>query len=484
MDPVPVSPASRLSLCSIVLASMLLPCPRVARANGAFPEVSQLVADPADRSHLVLRSNFGLLVTYDTGKTWDLVCEAGAGYQNIQPPIAVLEDSSVIAGLIDGIAQGDSRACNFSAVPGVTGYIADVSRAPGGGGNAVAVSVDLNLNSSQVLAAQGGQPWAKLGTEIADLTALTLDAAADDANIVYVSGSSQSDDPSGVLARTADGGASWKRFSVPGTTKVTPPYIAAISATDHDTLYVRTSGTPGHLLVTHDGGAHFDKPLDFTGQMDGFALSPDGKYALAAGRVDGVWRAPTSTLAFERLSCAKMRCLSWSDAGLFACADEFEAGFIVGQSQDLGASFEPVLHLSCVRGVLDCPAQTTVGDTCPMAWPMIAESLGTDCASAGSFTPSTECRDAGAAMTDASAPDASTVADAGHETDAATTTDASMPDGAVTPIEPARSGGKSGCGCVMAERERPDFASLGLMTLGVCWARRHARRRESKRSRC
>src|SRR4051812_26416794 len=36
-----------------------------AAANGAFPAVSQLVSDPADPDHLVLRSTFGLLVTRD-----------------------------------------------------------------------------------------------------------------------------------------------------------------------------------------------------------------------------------------------------------------------------------------------------------------------------------------------------------------------------------------------------------------------------------
>ncbi|HEY5373320.1 MAG TPA: hypothetical protein VIK01_06515 [Polyangiaceae bacterium] len=52
--------AKRLAL----LAALLAPA---AHANGAFPAVSQLVADPSAPAHLVLRSNFGLLSTRDGG---------------------------------------------------------------------------------------------------------------------------------------------------------------------------------------------------------------------------------------------------------------------------------------------------------------------------------------------------------------------------------------------------------------------------------
>jgi hypothetical protein len=131
--------------------------------------------------------------------------------------------------------------------------------------------------------------------------------------------------------------------------------------------------------------------LNFEGPFDGFALSPDGSLALASGRSDGVWRASTQSLQFEQLSCAKLRCLSWSAAGLFACADEFEAGFLVGESTDSGLSFAPSLHLSCVRGPLSCATDSSVGGVCPAAWPAISEQLGTDCSSAGSFTPGTVC---------------------------------------------------------------------------------------------
>ena len=363
-----------------------------AHANGAFPEVSQLVADPGDGTHLVLRSNFGLLTTHDGAQTWDLVCEAGIGYQNIEPPVAVLGAGTTIAALSNGIAYGSADECQFGLGAGVTSYVADVARVPDTSLEAVAVSVDFDQNGSQVWhTTDGGASWAAWGSPLADLNAATIEVASANAQRLYLSGISQSSTVRGVFARSSDGGQSFERFDVPGATRASVPYIAAVAADDADTVYVRLSGTPGSLLATHDGGQSFADVLDFSGPFDGFALSPDGRYALAAGRNDGVWRARTSTLSFEQLSCAKLRCLSWTDAGLFACADEFQAGFLVGQSSDLGLSFEPRLHSSCLRGPLTCPDDSSVGQSCSAAWPMISEQLGTDCANASDFMPSSDC---------------------------------------------------------------------------------------------
>ena len=368
--------------------------PRSVRANGAFPAVSQLVADPSDQAHLVLRSNFGLLITHDRGSSWDLVCEAGLGYQNVEPAIALLADGTTIAALPNGIAHGTSE-CAFGLATGVTAYVADVARVPDVPGRAVAVSVDIDASVSQVWhSLDGGRSWSAWGSPLNELNAATLDSAGAEDGPLYVSGVTQNGTVKGVLARSTDRGQTWIRMDVPGASKVSAPYIAALAADDPDTLYVRLSGSPGRLLVTHDGGARWSTALDFAGPLDGFALSPDGGYALASGRVDGVWRARTSDLTFERVSCSKLRCLSWTSAGLFACADEFQAGFLVGESQDSGFTFQPRLHLSCVRGPLSCPSDSSVAEACAAGWPALSEVLGTDCANSV-FTPRDDCSNGG-----------------------------------------------------------------------------------------
>ncbi len=444
--------------------------PGGAAANGAFPAVSQLVTDPSNRAHLVLRSNFGLLTSRDGGQDWDLVCEGGIGYRNIEPPIAVLGDGSTIAALETGIARSGSDQCNFAPSTGIATYVADVARIPGAPNAAVAVSVDMSRNESQVWRSlDSGQSWQTLGAPLLDLNAVTLDVASDEADTVYVSGSAESRGVTGVLARTSDAGLHWDRYDVPGANKTSAPYIAAVP--DAQTAYVRLSGTGGRLLVTHDGGLHLRTVLEFRGPFDGFALSPDGTVALASGRADGIWRAPTPTLVFERLSCARLRCLSWSGSGLFACADEFEAGFVVGESVDQGNSFEPRLHSSCVRGPLACPSLSTVGSVCPAAWPAIAEQLGTDCGAAGSFRPSTTCP---------GEVNASASADAG----------AGGAAGAGSSWEAAAGSGNAPAdsSCSFAHRQAFSVPSLGfasLLALSVVRRRNgQLRRRERARRRC
>jgi len=401
----------RLALLAVLLAP-------AAHANGAFPAVSQLVADPSDRAHLLLRSTFGLLSTRDSAANWDLICEGGVGYQNVEPPIAVLDDGTTIAALPTGIAFSSAAECDFTIGAGVTTYVADVSRVPGSPSKAVAVSVDVDRNQSTLWrTADGGKSWQTVGYPEDDLSAATLDVAADNTDTLYLSGISST---GGILEQSIDAGRHWGIHQVPGTSQLSAPYIAAVA--DNDTVYVRLSGTPGQLLVTRDGGLHFKTVLTFQGSLDGFALSPDGKLALASGRADGVWRAPTASLVFERLSCAKLRCLSWSAAGLFGCADEFEAGFLVGESRDSGQSFAPRLHLPCVRGPLACASGSSVGAVCPGAWPAISEQLGTDCANAGSFMPGTACTNdsnGGGAASDGGAGNESAGATAGADLESA-----------------------------------------------------------------
>ena len=388
-----IAPRNRRTLASLALFLAFELRPRAALANGAFPAVSQLLADPSDDEHLVLRSNFGLLISHDRGKNWDLVCEAGVGYQNLEPAIALLADGSTIAALPDGIAHGTTE-CAFGLAAGISAYVADVARMPGPAARAVAVSVAIEAGISQVWrSVDGAQSWQPWGAPLPALNAATLDVASDE-SALYVSGVSQTATVKGVLARSVDGGHTWTRSDVPGSSKLSVPYIAAIATDDSDTLYVRLSGSPGKLLVTHDGGAHWTTVLDFVGPVDGFALSPDGRYALASGRVDGIWRASTAALAFERVSCTKLRCLSWTSAGLFACADEFQAGFLVGESRNFGSTFEARLHMSCVRGPLACDGDSAVTRVCEAQWPALSEVLGSDCPNAG-FTPGQQCSDDG-----------------------------------------------------------------------------------------
>src|SRR3954462_14354729 len=97
-----------------------------AAANGAFPAVSQLVSDPADPDHLVLRSAFGLLVTRDRGQSWDWLCEAGLGYKDVQPAMAVLPGGVILLAVPTGISRSDANGCDFTLAAGPDAAVLDL----------------------------------------------------------------------------------------------------------------------------------------------------------------------------------------------------------------------------------------------------------------------------------------------------------------------------------------------------------------------
>ena len=164
------------------------------QANGAFPAVSQLVGDPSDPTHLVLRSNFGLLITHDRGDSWDLVCEAGLGYQNVEPAIAAPRPTAR--------PSRRSRTASLTAArnaPSVwRSAITQLRRGRGtcagrAGRKPSPSASSIDAGVSQVWRSlDGGQSWDTWGSALNELNATTLDVAGDAQGTLYVSGVSQS----------------------------------------------------------------------------------------------------------------------------------------------------------------------------------------------------------------------------------------------------------------------------------------------------
>src|SRR5690349_60255 len=85
-----------------------------AAANGKFPAAGQIIVDPGDASHIVVRTTFGVLISRDAGGSFDWICESGAGYAgNIDPGIAVTADGSILAGIAAGLDVGHGDACTW-----------------------------------------------------------------------------------------------------------------------------------------------------------------------------------------------------------------------------------------------------------------------------------------------------------------------------------------------------------------------------------
>jgi hypothetical protein len=411
--------------CALVLGAAT-----EARANGRFPAANQLVLSPSDPSLLVLRTTFGVLFSHDHGGSWDWVCEKGVGYGGVSDPaLGVLGNGTVLAGTFDGLAISSDVGCSWSFAP-IGKQIVDLVVRKSDPRSALAVAsayVDANdagsIFANTVFAtADNGATWGPLGAAVDPRAVLqTIEVAASDPHRVYVSGARPiasdgggdgGSGTEGVIYASADDGAHWTPHVIAFQAGETAPFIAAVDPSDADRVYVRIKGNQGsRLVVTDDGGGAFRTVFTGTGEMLGFALSPDGSKVYIGGPADGLLVAATTDFTFAQRSKVQVQCLLSTPTALYACSNE-ASGFIVGESTDDGKSFRAMLHLACIRGALACP-ETASSAQCKADFPALQESLGG------------QACDGGAAVTP----------DGGPSTDAGTPP-------SVTP--PAES---SGCGC-------------------------------------
>ncbi len=377
-----------------------------ALANGRFPAAGQIAIDPSDPTHLVVRTTYGLTESSDGGAHWSWICEAAVGYGGTEDPmISITADGSLIAGIFEGLSASHDRGCQWDFAQGALKdrYVIDLATERVTPKNAVLL-ISNSVGGSMFLTElwetkDNAATWTVAGVDMpVDFLGLTLDAAPSDPQRVYVSGRYGKPDYEGAIERTKDRGVTWQKLPIPGSNDMALPYIGGVDPQNADVVYVRLDAPKtDKLVVTKDGGATWKDAFTSTGNLLGFALSPDGATVAVGGDTDGVWTAPAGTLAFTQVSKIGTKCLTWTNAGLYACADEFVDGFAVGLSTDQGHTFTPVMHLQVLCGPLECAATTTNGSICPDAWGLTKVTIGgATCEPTGSGTGSSTSAGSGA----------------------------------------------------------------------------------------
>ena len=353
-----------------------------AHANGRFPFASQLVVDPGDATHIVLRTTYGLVQSVDGGKSWQWLCEKSVGYGGqLDPAIAVTAGGTLLAGVFDGLSVSTDRACSWAYAPGILDkqYVIDVSVLKSAPKSAVALTstgaTDAGFFVVVAASKDDGKTWTQQGAAIPDdFTSETLDVAPSNPKRIYVSGFHGTPHVA-AIERSDDDGASWQRLDIP-LANGAAPYIAAIDPTDADVVYVRVDlDGPDALLVTRDAGKTWSNAYGAKGDLLGFALSPDGSRVALGGTKDGLRVAGKGDLAFVKTSDVATRCLTWTKDGLFVCASEFPDGFTAAVTIDEGKTYTPLYHLTDLTQ-LSCPAGTSTARECPSQWDNVVLTLG------------------------------------------------------------------------------------------------------------
>jgi photosystem II stability/assembly factor-like uncharacterized protein len=347
-----------------------------ALANGRYPNADLLIVDPGDPTHLVLRATFGTLVSSDQGSTWFWICEQAVGYTG-DPALTVLAGGSLLHAFLGSITVSAQQGCSFGPVP----FTAE-------GRNAIDVTLDPRDPTHAWVLASGlnGRRQASLldvsATSAApllvsdDFVPSTVEVSRSRPERIYVVGFDG--DFQSTLLMSDDRGQSWSARPISPYSAL-PMYLSAIDPVDPDTLYVRVDdGTTDHLLVSRDAGQSFVDALSIESDMLGFALSPDGTRVAAGGPEGGLWVASSADLAFTRAADVRsLRCLTWAERGLYACAQESLDGWTLALSSDAGQSFTPLWHVEDLEP-LDCAASTSTGGACPRAWLDVSAQIGAD----------------------------------------------------------------------------------------------------------
>lgn len=382
--------ASLAALASALVASS-------AHANGRFPAASQVVVAPTDPSFLVLRTTYGVLVSRDAGATWDWVCEVAVGYgTNVEdPPIGVTANKTVVAGMQEGLGVSSNLGCDWHFVGGALASqpIVDVVVRPDAPHTVLALASkqtgandagDPTYTSQVFQSTDDGANWSPLGAPLDGSYILeTLEVAKSDPHRLYASGvkGSGASTVATMFVSTNDG-ATWTPRAVPFDPAADrAPFVSGVDPTDADRVYVRTSGTStNHLHVTTNAGQSFTTVLTLP-LILGFALSADGSTVYAGGPSSGLHVAARADYQFAKRSDVAVQCLAKSGTKLFSCSDEklppdaFK--FILGESDDDGATFASRLHMNGLRGPLACAADASVAACVPL-WPALKNTLGID----------------------------------------------------------------------------------------------------------
>jgi hypothetical protein len=448
-----------LGSCALACAVVLWSAPSA--ANGRFPQASQLVVDPNDKSHIVLRSTFGVLQSTDAGVSWKWICERSVGYTGVfDPAIGITRDLTLVS-LPDGLSHSSDRGCSFPRATGVvTGrYVIDVAVDASNLQHVVGIINPDDVSTPGFRAPyaesiDSGHTWTQRSEFPEDFVPFTVDVAPSSPKRIYASGKGAFA-LFGVIVRSDDGGDTWTDFSFE-LKAAKAPYIAAIDPGNPDRLYLRADADPGDRMIVSDtGGSSFKDIFSAEGDLLGAALSPDGKRIALGGPKDGIWIASTADFAFAKVSTVGPSCLRWTDAGLYACANNAIDGFAIGISTDDAKTWKPLLRLADLVP-LECPKGTPTGDLCPADWPAISTFLGT------------------------AQPDAGTDADAARPGDDAAPKDSGVVDSSVADSDsgeaPVTPGATSDCSCSTTVGANAGEGAIGSVGIVLAMLSRRRRR--------
>jgi len=377
----PVIGRGVLRLVPTIGLGLIFAGPLPAGADGAFPD-EMSIHFPASAPHrILLATNFGLAVSEDDGATWRYSCEpyvtGSQAYANLYQ---VNADGAVLA--ISGLlTRSADVGCTWTAAAGdyvlgtnVTDAFPDPNDA-----SFVLATVNNAASGSAILSSHdGGRTFGPPLYASPDILR-GIEIARSARGLFYATlfhPAAGGDPGRAMLLRSTDSGVHWSTTVIaapPGT----EPRIAAVDPLDGNIVYLRLlSLSSDGIAITTDGGATVPPPaLMLPGEfLSSFLRAEDGTlYAgTAAGRL--YVRRPGET-TFAMRTGPQLRCLGQrpGTSRIFACGNMFVDSFSVGYSDDGARTFQPLMKLTQLSGLLTCPS---VQNACAAHWAVLQQTLG------------------------------------------------------------------------------------------------------------
>lgn len=383
----------------LLLLGCVLALPTVAHAHGREPSVGLVTFDRSDPDHIVMRTTWALLESYDGGASWFWRCAVAVGYERTteDPPVVIASDGTILAGIFDRLVRGDAEGCSFAPsrdedVDNL--YLIDLIDGPEAPQVTYGVTSPGDQPNTVLRSADDGASWAVLGTPNDEVLLERVRLAPSDPSRVYVSGAIPARggmERRALFFRSEDGGRTYTEIAIPLQGAERTVHVLAVDPTDPDRVLVRmvrlvTDEEPERLLISEDGGESFQTAASLL-EITGLTFSDDGSQVWVGGWDGAFLRSDAGGAAgtFEPVAgqeALRVRCLSYRPGAtpgtgeLWVCVDELRYDYALGVSTDGGSTLERRWGFADARIDTGCPACSAVGGICPTYWPDVVFDLG------------------------------------------------------------------------------------------------------------
>jgi len=388
-----VATAKTASTVLLSVAALCLATP--ALADGAFPDELSVYLPPNDPAKIMLGTNFGLVVSQDTGQSWRFICElfiTGSG-ADIVNYYKIGSDGAIIAITFVNLWRSSDGGCSWTRATGSVAsldvldafidpndptFVIAIASSPSGAGSGLYPSHDGGLTFGDAL-----YPTTDLLTGI--------EISRKNGNIIYATrnhAANSGGQGGAFLMRSDDRGKTWSEQQLQVSSS-TVPRIAGVDPENPDIVYLRLLA----LADSRDQIANYNYPaktMTVAATLSGgnvfftsFLRANDGTLYAGTSSSD-LYVQPAGSSGFTKRVGPRARCLGQriGESRTYACGDGFLDGYNLGYSDDGANTFKPMMKFTDIAGPLTCPS---VQNFCAIQYQNLMQTLnGNDAGPTGS----------------------------------------------------------------------------------------------------